>query len=131
MSATTSTGRTGLTAQAMSVTLCVAVKAGIREFRTRTVAEKVPDALGVQEKAPVVALIVAPAGAPASRLNVSGLAGTFGSVAATVKVSVCPRATVLVPSAPSTGDRLGVTVREFVPWLVVKSGPGLYTAWMV
>src|SRR5947209_8199185 len=112
----------------------VVVKDGTVEFRTRTVAEKTPEAVGVQENRPVLASMAAPAGAPASRLNVSGPAGTFGSVPATVKLSVWPRAIVLSPRAGTTGGRLGgvaVTLREPVPWLEAKSGPGLYAAWMV
>src|SRR5262245_20453866 len=98
-------------------TALAVVKDVTTEFRTRTVAEKVPAAVGVQVITPVVGLIVIPAGAPASRLNVSGLAGTLGSVAPTVKVRVWPRVTVLIPrvDSESTGARLGLTLRR---WLV-------------
>ena len=57
-------------------------------------------------KTPVVALIEAPAGAPASRLNVFVLAGRSASVAVAVNVSRLPSLTDLLPIAASTGATL-------------------------
>src|SRR5439155_15284910 len=70
---------------------------------TRTVTGNVPVADGVQLKAPVEPLIVAPAGAPASNENVSVFAGTSPSVAVAVKVTGVPTVPVLFPIAARTG----------------------------
>ena len=64
--------------------------AGLPLSVTRTVTGNVPEAEGVQLKAPVDPLIVAPEGAPGSSENVSVLAGTSASDAVAVKVSVAP-----------------------------------------
>ncbi len=84
----------------------------------RTVTGNVPLAPGVHEKAPVDALIVAPAGAPASSEKLSVLAGTSGSVAVAVKVIATPTVPALFPMTPRTGPELTsltVTVIEAVP----------------
>ena len=47
--------------------------------------------------------MLAPAGAPASRLKLSVLAGSSGSLAVAVKLSVSPSATKRLPIAASTG----------------------------
>jgi len=52
------------------------------------------DSSGVQEKNPLAGSMVAPAGAPGSRLKVSDCAGKSGSVAEAVKVRSAPSATV-------------------------------------
>ena len=57
-------------------------------------------ALGVQVNTPPVVML-APAGAPAPRLNVTG--PPSGSVAVAVKVKVAPSVMVLPPIVPSTG----------------------------
>src|SRR6266853_5138608 len=81
-----------------------ALSAGVPLSVTRIVTGKVPVAVGVQLKAPVEALIVAPAGAPASNENVSTFAGTSESVAVAVKVSVTPgQAAALFPIGANTG----------------------------
>src|SRR5439155_1396294 len=77
--------------------------AGLPLSVTRTVTGNVPLAVGVQLKAPVEPLIVAPAGAPASNENVSVFAGTSPSVAVAVKVTGVPTVPVLFPIAASTG----------------------------
>src|SRR5258705_11034835 len=58
---------------------------------------------GVQENAPVVGLIVAPPGAPESRLNVSAFAGMSGSGANAGKVSGEPSFTGLLPMFATVG----------------------------
>ncbi len=60
--------------------------------------------VGVQEKAPVEALIAAPAGNPASRENVSVLAGRSGSAAVAVNASASSSLTVLFPGFVTVGD---------------------------
>src|SRR5690349_16139423 len=73
---------------------------------TRTVIVFVPGpcaSVGVQEKIAAAASNVALAGAPASRLYVSVFAGTSGSVAVFVKVSVVPSLIVKF----GIGDRTG------------------------
>src|SRR5439155_1237540 len=77
--------------------------AGLPLSVTRTVTGNVPVADGVQLKAPVEPLIVAPAGAPASNENVSVFAGTSPSVAVAVKVTGVPTVPVLFPIAARTG----------------------------
>ena len=59
--------------------------------------------VGVQVKTPVTGVMLAPAGAPASRLKVNVLAGRSASVAVAVKVSGVSSSTVLLPIAASTG----------------------------
>jgi hypothetical protein len=77
--------------------------AGLPLSVTRTVTGNVPLAVGVQLKAPVEPLIVAPDGAPASSENVSVFTGMSASVAVAVKVTGVPTLPVLFPIAPSTG----------------------------
>src|SRR5689334_14088661 len=75
------------------------------------------DSDGIQVKTPPLALTAAPAGAPASRLNVSVLDGRSGSVAVTVNESNVPSFTVRFVIAPSTGAEfvsLTVTIKVFV-----------------
>src|SRR5437762_824616 len=67
------------------------------------VAPEASVSVGVQLKAPVEPLIVAPAGAPASNENVSVFAGTSPSVAVAVKVTGVPTVPVLFPIAARTG----------------------------
>src|SRR4051812_33807234 len=61
--------------------------------------------VGVQENAPVDALIAAPDGAPI-KLNVSVLAGSSGSAALAAKSSAVSSSTVRFPIAASDGARL-------------------------
>src|SRR5437867_12497115 len=61
---------------------------------------------GVHEKTPLAGSILAPAGAPGSRLKVNALAGRSTSVAVLVKVRVLPSLTVLFPIAANTGAEL-------------------------
>src|SRR5439155_12953411 len=70
---------------------------------TRTVTGNVPVADGVQLKAPVEPLIVAPAGAPAANDHVIVFAGTSPSVAVAVKVTGATSVIVLLPSDARTG----------------------------
>src|SRR5438876_3827231 len=77
--------------------------AGLPLSVTRTVTGNVPLAVGVQLKAPVEPLIVAPDGAPASSENVSVFAGMSPSVAVAVKVTGVPTEPVLFPIGASTG----------------------------
>src|SRR5260370_31158349 len=58
---------------------------------------------GIQAKTPLVALMVAPAGAPGSSVNVSVLAGMSASVAMAVKLSRLPSVTVFVGVGAQTG----------------------------
>ncbi len=93
---------------------------GVPLSLTTTLKRNVPLSGGVQLKAPVDGLIVAPAGTrqlvtvphavvPLARLNVSVSPST--SVAVAVKVRLLPSATDLLPIAPSTGASLtAVTV---------------------
>src|SRR5712692_10433577 len=72
---------------------------------------------GIQAKTPLVALMVAPAGAPRSRVNVSELAGMSASVAVAVKVSRLPSVTVLSLMGAKTGalfTSLTMTVKLLV-----------------
>src|SRR4051794_12446620 len=68
--------------------------------RTVTLTVAGPSA-GVYVKAPEVALIAAPAGAPLSRLKTSGLLA--GSVALAVKLSFVPSLTLLFPIEVNSG----------------------------
>jgi len=77
--------------------------AGLPLSVTRTVTGNVPDAEGVQLKAPVEELIVAPDGAPASSENANVFAGLSVSVAVAVKVTGAPTLPVWFPIAASTG----------------------------
>jgi hypothetical protein len=98
---------------------------------TMTVAGKVPHAVGVQLKAPVTALIVAPEGAPAPRLKVRVFAGMSASVAVAVKVTGAPT----VPDLFPMGDRTGATFASVtVTWIVSESdrlGPVFSVAMIV
>src|SRR5262249_61124640 len=60
-------------------------------------------AVGVQVNWPVVALMLAPAGAPTSRLYVSDCGGTSRSAPLAVKVSRVCLASVLVPMGAHGG----------------------------
>jgi len=64
--------------------------AGLPLSVTRTVTGKFPNVVGVQLNTPVVALIVAPGGAPASSEKASAFAGMSASVAVAVKVRGWP-----------------------------------------
>src|SRR6185295_6876328 len=77
--------------------------AGLPLSVTRTVTGNVPVAEGVQLKAPVDALIVAPAGAPASSENANVFAGISPSVAVAVKATATPIVVALSPIAARTG----------------------------
>src|SRR5438105_4157052 len=59
--------------------------------------------VGVQLNRPLVGLIVAPDGAPGSRLKVSNCAGRSGSEAAAVKLSSDPSLTERLPMGASRG----------------------------
>src|SRR6266581_3049900 len=76
---------------------------------------------GVQVKTPLVALIVAPAGAPGSRVNVNELAGMSASVAMAVKVSRLPSVTGLSVMGAKTGA-LFTSLTMTVKLLVSLSG---------
>src|SRR5260370_13950786 len=58
---------------------------------------------GIQAKTPLVALMVAPAGAPGSRVYVNELAGISASVAMAVSISRLPSFTVLSLMGAKTG----------------------------
>src|SRR5262249_15949498 len=77
-----------LTSLTVTVSVFVALRLGAPLSVTRTVMLKVPScvSVGVQLNTPLGALIVAPGGAPGSRLKLSVLAGRSGSVAVAVKV---------------------------------------------
>jgi hypothetical protein len=79
--------------------------AGVPLSVTRTVKLGDPADVGVQVKAPLVELMLAPAGAP-TRLKVR-LFPPPGSVADAVKVRVEPTLTVLFPIVERTGAWLG------------------------
>ena len=90
----------------MTVIASKSLKAGVPLSVARIVIGNAPGpcaSVGVQENAPVEALIVAPAGAPASSEKVSVFAGTSASVAVAVNASVASSFTVLLPIAASTG----------------------------
>src|SRR5262245_14810627 len=73
--------------------------------------------LGVQVNTPLAALMLTPAGAPGSTLNVSVLAGASASVAVTVTVNRLPSLIVRLAMAASTGalfTSLTVTVKLLV-----------------
>src|SRR5258708_6882492 len=76
---------------------------------------------GIQAKTPLVALMVAPAGAPGSRVNVNELAGMSASVAMAVKVSRLPSFTVLSLMGAKTGA-LFTSLTMMVKLLVSLSG---------
>src|SRR5205809_504920 len=81
----------------LTVKLRAALRAGEPSSVTRATIRLVlgPCAsVGVQVSRPLLGLIVAPAGAPGSRLNASALAGRSGSVARFVTTSVLPSRTV-------------------------------------
>src|SRR4051812_31031974 len=89
----------GLRAGALFTSLTVTVKlrtslsAGDPLSVTRTVMLLVTGpcaSVGVQENKPLLELIVAPEGAPGSRVKVSVCAGSSGSVAVAVKLRVVP-----------------------------------------
>src|SRR5580765_8147183 len=89
-------------------TVSEALSGGVPLSVTRTVTGYTagPWALsGFQRNEPLLALMVAPAGAPASRLNLNVFAGTSASVAAAVKVKVPPLVTALLPMGTRTGGR--------------------------
>ncbi len=71
-------------------------------------------AVGVQEKTPVIGLMAAPAGAPASKLKVRVWAGLSASVALAVKESGVPDSIVLLPIPARTG---GVLVGSLIPMM--------------
>src|SRR2546427_12112913 len=82
--------------------------AGIPLSVTRTVTGLLPTwpAVGVQLNAPVVPLIVAPAGAPASNEKVRVFAGMSESVAVAVNVTGVPTDIGMLPS----GARADISV---------------------
>src|SRR5580765_7763380 len=125
--------RTGawFTAPTVTVNDWVALRAGTPLSVTRTVIGNEPTAGGVQLKAPVEALIVAPAGAPASSENARVLAGMSASVAVAVKANSVPWATLLFEMAARTGatfTSLTVIVIAAVP---LRAGDPLSVARMV
>src|SRR5262245_14835396 len=75
------------------------------------------DSVGVQLNTPLLPLIVAPTGAPGSKLYVNVLAGRSVSVAPAINVSVLPSLIVRLVIAASTGavlSSLTTTVKERV-----------------
>src|SRR5262245_56915439 len=77
----------------VTVKLFTSLKLGTPSSVTRTVIVLVPGpfaSLGVQLNTPLLGLMLAPAGAPGSRLYVNVFAGTSASVAETVKDSAAP-----------------------------------------
>src|SRR6185295_15267262 len=92
--------------------------AGLPLSVTRTVTGNAPVAEGVQLKAPVDALIVAPAGAPASSENANVFAGTSESVAVAVNVTAWLTCVVRFPIAANIG---AVFTSFTVTWIVSKS----------
>src|SRR2546423_15070881 len=94
----------------MMVIVCALLETGDPLSVTRIVTRLVLGpcaAVGVQVKTPLVELILAPAGAPESRVYVSVWAGTSGSVAETVKLNGFPSVTVLFPIGAITGAAFG------------------------
>ena len=83
----------------------VAERAGEPLSVTRTVTGKAPVwvRVGVHENTPVVGLMEAPVGAPASRLKVRVWAGRSTSVAVAVKVRLLVAVTDWLASVPRTG----------------------------
>ena len=99
----------------LTVTVIVSksLRVGLPLSVTRTVMGKLPGpcaSVGVHANAPVAPLIVAPAGAPASRVKVIALPS--GSFAVAVNVSARSSLTVRSPIASSTGARLGAALTE-------------------
>src|SRR5882672_966097 len=79
---------------------------------------------GVQVKTPLAGLMIAPAGAPGSRLKVRLCAGRSGSVAVAVKVRFEPAVTVLLPMVASTGGRFtSLTVMVMISKALVTGEP--------
>src|SRR5262245_60660767 len=78
---------------------------------TRTTTVLVPAGKPVvgQVNRPVTGLMLAPAGAPASRLKVKICGGWSASPAAAVKLMTCPRCTERFPIGDSTGGVLAPT----------------------
>ena len=100
----TGCGNPPVTAVTVSVMVSLSLSWGVPlsiTVNVRLVSPTWP-AVGVQLNTPVVALNVASVG-KALLLKTRPFAGRSGSVAVTVKVTVCPTCTVLLPIAPSTG----------------------------
>src|SRR5262245_54545677 len=84
----------------------VSLRLGVPLSVTRTVMLYTPGpwaSVGVQVKAPVLGLMLAPAGASAWRLEVGVVAGRGAAVVVGVKVGGVPWLTVVLPMATSTG----------------------------
>src|SRR5437764_537199 len=100
--------RTGavFTSLIMMVIVSKALNAGEPLSVTRTVTAFVLGpwlSVGAQVKTPLAGFMLAPAGAPASRLKVRSWAGTSESVALAVKVSRLSSLPVLFPIGVNTG----------------------------
>jgi len=78
--------------------------------------------VGVQVKTPVAGSIAAPAGAPGSRLKVSGLAGRSGSVATAAKVKGRVGRMRWLGIAASAGGVLTSRTVIVTPWLALRAG---------
>src|SRR5438309_2625202 len=92
------------------VIVCAALKLPKPLSFTRTVTAAVLGpwaSLGVQVNMPVAGSMLAPAGAPGSRLKVKVCAGLSASVAEAVKVKRLPSLIVLLLSGTRTGAMLG------------------------
>src|SRR5437762_1704263 len=100
--------RTGAWFTSFTVTVNVSKSlcGGVPLSVTRIVTGTVPLFVGVQLKAPVAALIVAPGGAPPSSEKASVFAGMSASVAVAVKVVGVPITPLLFPIGVSTGGEL-------------------------
>src|SRR5439155_1624345 len=103
--------RTGAWFTSFTVTVNVSKSlwGGLPLSVTRTVIGRLPGPCafdGVQLKAPVAALIVAPGGAPPSSEKASVFAGMSASVAVAVKVVGVPITPLLFPIGVSTGGEL-------------------------
>src|SRR6059036_4133378 len=108
-----------------------ALSAGLPLSVTRTVTGNVPLAEGVQLKAPVEELIVAPAGAPASSENANVFAGMSESVAVAVKVTAWLTCVVLFPIAASTGAEFTSVTVIVIAALPLSTGDPLSVATIV
>src|SRR6185295_13826490 len=108
-----------------------ALNAGVPLSVTRTVTGNVPAAEGVQLKAPVEPLIVAPAGAPASSEKVKVFAGTSASVAVAVKVTATPTVPDLLPIAANTGATFTSVTVIVIAVLPLNAGVPLSVAVIV
>ena len=100
--------------------LVVVLSGGLPLSVTRTVTLLVPGTGApavAQLKNPVVGLMTAPGGAPASSANDRVCGGLSASVAEAVRFTVCPVWTNRLAIAPGTGAVFGMTL--FVPGVAV------------